>query len=171
MSPNEPFETGIRQDRRLTWRERLLVRAVHLYSRLMRGMTLGVRAAVLDEAGRVFLVRHTYVPGWHLPGGGVEVGETVLDSLARELMEEGLIEMTGPPVLHGVFFSRGISKRDHVVVYVVRSYRQQRMPEPNSEIVACGFFARSELPSDTTLGTRNRIAEAFDGKPPIPDWR
>lgn len=146
-------------------------RLFHFYSRFARGMTMGVRALVLDANNRIFLVKHSYVDGWHLPGGGVEVGETVLESLARELMEEGLIEMIGAPVLHGVFFSRGVSKRDHVVVYVVRSYRQQRMPEPNSEIVACGFFARSEIPSDTTLGTRNRIAEVFDGKPPIPDWR
>ena len=79
--------------------------AFHLYWRLARGMTLGVRGVVFDGGNRVFLVRHSYVSGWHLPGGGVEVGETFLDALVRELMEEGRIELTGEAALHGVFFN------------------------------------------------------------------
>ena len=39
-------------------------------------MTFGVRAAVIDAENRIFLVKHTYVPGWYLPGGGVDPGET-----------------------------------------------------------------------------------------------
>ena len=54
-------------------RFRILKRAAHVYWRFSRGMTLGVRGVVLDAAARVFLVRHTYTPGWHFPGGGVEV--------------------------------------------------------------------------------------------------
>src|SRR5438552_10539353 len=42
--------------------------------RLRRGMTLGVRAAVFDEEGRIIMVRHRYAPGWLLPGVGVERG-------------------------------------------------------------------------------------------------
>ena len=68
-------------------------------------MTLGVRGVVLDGDKRVFLVKHSYVSGWHLPGGGVEVGETFGDALRRELMEEGRIELVGEARLHGVFFN------------------------------------------------------------------
>ena len=134
-------------------------------------MTLGVRGVVLDCEDRVFLVKHSYVAGWHLPGGGVEVGETFIEALRRELMEEGRIELTGEPKLLGILLNSHVSRRDHVAVYLVRQFSQDRLPEPNREIVACGFFAASALPPETTQGTRLRIAEALDGKTPMTTWR
>ena len=156
------------------WRVRLepvLRRVFHLYWWFARGMTLGVRAVVLDRDNRVFLVKHSYVSGWHLPGGGVEVGETFMDALRRELVEEGRIELTGEPALHGVFLNSHVSRRDHVAVYIIRHFRQDRLPEPNREIVECGFYNASALPDDTTPGTRLRIAEVLDGQVPIATWR
>jgi ADP-ribose pyrophosphatase YjhB (NUDIX family) len=151
--------------------EPALRRAFHLYWRFARGMTLGVRAVVLDDQNRVFLVKHSYVAGWHLPGGGVEVGETFHGALKRELAEEARIEPLGDPVLHGIFFNSHVSRRDHVAVYLIRQFRQDRLPEPNHEIVACGFFEPSSLPAETTEGTRLRISEVLEGKAPITTWR
>ncbi|MDB5616682.1 NUDIX domain-containing protein [Tardiphaga sp.] len=157
-----------------TLRQRLepyLRKIFHLYFRFARGMTLGVRAVVLDADHRVFLVRHTYVSGWYLPGGGVEVGQSFSEALVRELMEEGRIEVLGSPVLLGVYFNSHVSVRDHVAVYVVRAFRQDRMPEPNREIAETGFFAVDALPGDTTEGTRLRIAEVLGGRPVGATWR
>jgi ADP-ribose pyrophosphatase YjhB (NUDIX family) len=151
--------------------EPLLRRVFHLYWRFVRGMTLGVRAVVLDGDNRVFLVKHSYVAGWHLPGGGVEVGETFRDALRRELAEEGRIELAGEPVLHGLFFNSHVSRRDHVAVYLIRHFRQDRLPEPNREITACGFFDLAALPAETTEGTRLRISEVLEGRAPIVTWR
>jgi 8-oxo-dGTP pyrophosphatase MutT (NUDIX family) len=151
--------------------EPALRRIFHLYWRFARGMTLGVRAVVLDGDGRVFLVKHSYVSGWYLPGGGVEVGESFRDALRRELMEEGRVEVLGEPVLHGLFFNSHVSRRDHVAVYVVRHFRQDRLPETNREIVACGFFDAAALPAETTEGTRLRISEVLEGKAPMTTWR
>jgi ADP-ribose pyrophosphatase YjhB (NUDIX family) len=151
--------------------EPALRRVFHLYWRFARGMTLGVRAVVLDADNQIFLVKHSYVSGWHLPGGGVEVGETLRCALQRELMEEGRIDPVGEPRLHGVFLNSHVSRRDHVAVYVVRDFKQDRLPEPNREIVACGFFDAAALPAETTEGTRLRIAEVLESKPPIATWR
>jgi ADP-ribose pyrophosphatase YjhB (NUDIX family) len=151
--------------------EPALRQVFHLYWRFARGMTLGVRAVVLDADNRVFLVKHSYVSGWHLPGGGVEVGETFRSALQRELMEEGRIEAVGEPRLHGVFLNSHVSRRDHVAVYVIDRFRQDRLPEPNHEIIATGFFAAASLPPDTTHGTRLRIAEVLQNKPVIATWR
>ena len=108
---------------------------VHFYWRFSRGATLGARAMVIDGTGRIFLIKHSYVDGWHMPGGGVETGETLLTALARELAEEGNIQLTAPPRLHGVFFNRRTSRRDHVALYIVREFRQDAPPQPNHEII------------------------------------
>jgi ADP-ribose pyrophosphatase YjhB (NUDIX family) len=137
---------------------------------LTRGMTLGTRALVLDGDGKVFLIRHTYVPGWQLPGGGVEVGETLRQSLERELAEEGNIEITGEPRLLGVYFNGHVSRRDHVAVYVVRDFRQTAPRPPDREIAASGFFPADALPPDTTRGTRDRIREALGLRAVTAHW-
>lgn len=145
-------------------------RVLHTYWRFSRGLTLGVRAIVIDQQGRVFLVKHSYVAGWHLPGGGVEPDETVGEALDRELMEEGGITPLEPPVLHGVFFNSRVSRRDHVVVFAVRAFRQEGKPRHPAEIIDYGFFAREAWPPDTTRGTRARLAELFEGAAISPRW-
>ena len=150
--------------------EPALRRVLHAYWRFARAMTLGVRALVIDEEGRIFLVKHSYVSGWHLPGGGVEAGETLGEALARELREEGNIEITAPPQLHGLFFNNRASRRDHVALFVVRAFRQSAAPVPDREIVAHGFFAPDALPNDTTTATRARIIEVLGGAPVSERW-
>ncbi|MGA8316103.1 MAG: NUDIX domain-containing protein [Bradyrhizobium sp.] len=160
-----------RLQRLRTRSEPALRRLFHLYWRFARGMTLGVRAVVLDAENRVFLVKHSYISGWHLPGGGVETGETFREALQRELVEEGRIELVGEPALFGVYLNSHISRRDHVAVYLVRQFRQDRLPEPNREIVDCGFFETQALPPETTAGTRLRISEVLENRLPIRTWR
>ncbi|QCI63489.1 NUDIX domain-containing protein [Phreatobacter stygius] len=143
---------------------------LHLYWRFARGMTLGVRACVIDGESRVLLVKHSYMPGWYFPGGGVEVGQTMADALATELREEANVELTAPAQLVGLYLNAHTSKRDHVALYRVEAWRQPSPPVPNAEIIAHGFFARDALPEGTTRGTRERLAEMFEGRPATPVW-
>jgi ADP-ribose pyrophosphatase YjhB (NUDIX family) len=142
--------------------EPVISRGLHFYWRFSRPATLGTRAIVVDGTGRIFLVKHSYVEGWHLPGGGVETGETLLEALARELAEEGNIRLGAAPQLFGIYFNKRISRRDHVALFIVRDFRQDG-PRPNHEIVEHGFFSLDALPQDTSRGTRARVAEVFGG--------
>lgn len=142
----------------------------HRWFLITRAMTLGVRAVVLEAEDRVLLVEHTYVPGWHLPGGGVEIGETLIDALTRELAEEAGVTLGGEPVLHGMFHNSRISRRDHVAVFVVRDFSWNGPPPPNREIRAVGFFPIANLPPATSEATRRRLAEILDDAPISATW-
>jgi ADP-ribose pyrophosphatase YjhB (NUDIX family) len=136
--------------------------------RLRRPMTLGVRAVVSDEAGRILLVRHSYAAGWHLPGGGVEHGETAEYAALREAAEEGGVAAERAELI-GLFANHGNFPNDHIAVYRIADW--QPCPRRNdSEISERGFFARDALPAETTAGTRRRLAEMFDGAPQSANW-
>jgi ADP-ribose pyrophosphatase YjhB (NUDIX family) len=150
--------------------ERLRLRLLHWTFLLTRPMSLGVRAIVISPDHEILLVRHGYVSGWHFPGGGVEVGETCVESLTRELEEEARVAVEEPPVLHGIFFNTRNSKRDHVVAYVVRNFRVLGERPPNWEILEARFFPRLALPEGTTRATRARLAEIFDSAPLSQRW-
>lgn len=147
----------------------LRARMVQNWFRLVRPMTLGVRVAAFDPAGQVCLVRHTYLPGWHLPGGGVERGETANRAALKELREEaGILADAADLELHGVFANFVHFPGDHVLVY--RCDRFTTVPTRNGhEIAETGFFAPERLPDGTTRGTRQRLAE-LAGAPLIDSW-
>jgi ADP-ribose pyrophosphatase YjhB (NUDIX family) len=149
-----------RSEPRLKPGERLRHRLFHLLFLLTRPMTLGVRAIVHDrEAGSVLLVRHTYVSGWQLPGGGIEPGETAEAALAREVEEEGNVVVNGRPILAGFHYNRHASRRDHVAVYVVTDFTLRGPKAADREIAEAGFFRLDSLPTETTPATRRRLAE------------
>jgi 8-oxo-dGTP pyrophosphatase MutT (NUDIX family) len=148
----------------------LITRVNAIYRGLFHALTVGVRGAILDEHNRVFLVRHTYVRGWHLSGGGVEVGESAQEALRRELREEAGVELTGPPALHGIFFNSNASRRDHVVVYIVRAFSAVEPKQPDVEIAGAAFFLLAELPADTAPSTRARLREIVTGEMAAATW-
>lgn len=148
----------------------LLRRSVHWGLMLRRALTLGVRGLVEDDDGRVLLVRHTYVGGWHFPGGGVEANETAAAALAREVHEEAAVRLTTPPVLAGAYFNRRLNGRDHVLLYRCPGWRAEGAFRPGMEIAEVRFFGLAEMPPDLSLGTRRRIAEFYEGADISPEW-
>ena len=132
-------------------------------------LTIGVRVIVRDAQGRVLLVRHTYAPGWHFPGGGVNKRETAIDAAVREVREETQIEMSEAPTLVGIFLNLAQIKCDHILLYQAQSWRSVDEKPPNMEIAEAKFFALNELPSDASGGTLRRLAE-LAGTPRSAMW-
>jgi ADP-ribose pyrophosphatase YjhB (NUDIX family) len=157
----------VRGPRLWPW-HRLLQRGLLAYGRLSRGITLGVRGVVLAEQ-RVLLVRHSYVPGWYLPGGGVEPGETAEEALARELDEEAGVRLTARPELFGFYHNVRANRLDHVALYVCRAWERQPR-RASAEIRACELFPLADLPEDATPATRARLEEVLGGGPPAATW-
>jgi mutator protein MutT len=63
---------------------------------------VGVGAVIVDAAARVLLVKRRFEPlagQWSLPGGGVDVGETLQACVIREMLEETGLEVEVGPVI------------------------------------------------------------------------
>ena len=133
-------------------------------------LSLGARLVAFDDLGRVFLVRHSYLPGLHFPGGAVDAGETCREAVVREAREEGGLELGARPELFHIYRSAGRPGRDHLVLFVARGVRQARPKPPTLEIIASGFHAPDALPAGATAGTRRRLEEILDGLPPADTW-
>jgi ADP-ribose pyrophosphatase YjhB (NUDIX family) len=138
-------------------------------SRATRGMTLGVRGVAIDPEGRVLLVKHTYVVGWWLPGGGVDRGETTQAAVVRELREEAGLIATVPPRLLSIHSNERHFRGDHVVVYAVDAFTMEDRTS-DGEIAEIGWFAPNALPEDAHRSTRARLAEIFGGAPATDSW-
>ena len=131
-------------------------------------VAFGVSAIVDDAAGHVLLVRHSYQPGWHLPGGGVGAAEPPAEAVLRELREEvGLLE-SDPPELVGIF-----TRRIGWVTNVIALYRVPHARiafKPNAEIREILWADPRALPQGTVRGVRRRLAEFTDKTAPQPYW-
>ncbi len=134
------------------------------FAGMFRRMTLGVRG-VLIKKDKIFLIRHTYVPGWHLPGGGVEAGESCQTSLGREIFEETGYRLTGEGQLVNIYLQNSVSDRDHILVYKCYDFELDSVFRPNVEIAEAGWFDWHDLPDETTAATRRRLKEIFAGAP------
>jgi len=125
-------------------------------------VTFGVRCLLVDAEDRVLLVRHTYMGGWHIPGGGVDPGETAREAAARELREETGVALAEPPDFFGLYWNRSLYGRDHVALFVARgrpALDEAALRPQATEIAEVRLSPVDQLPKDVTAGTRLRIEE------------
>ena len=133
---------------------------LHLCFLVTRPLTLGARALIYDESSNaIYLIKHTYQKGWAMPGGGVEVGESGVMALQREIEEEtGIIPVD--PILKSLYYNNSVSKRDHVLVFLVDNWTLSANFKVNSKEISDGkWFNLDKLPKDVTEDTLHHIKE------------
>lgn len=124
-------------------------------------------AAVIDDAGKILLIRREDNGLWAMPGGALDVGETPAQGAVREVLEE-----TGytcePVALIGVYDSRfcGTPSLYHLykISFLCRPLFNIARIDPPSyahEVLESRWFAERELPDDLDPGHVSRIPEAF----------
>jgi 8-oxo-dGTP diphosphatase len=122
--------------------------------------TLGVFAAITNEAGRILCVRMNYATrAWTTPGGRVELGESPLDALKREVLEESGCDVVAEELI-GVYSK---PYKDDIVLFFRARVVAQNPWQPTDEITQIGYFGRDDLPQPMGLVARTRIIDALDG--------
>lgn len=127
---------------------------------------VGGDAALIDGEGRILLIQRADNHRWAMPGGALEVGETPVEGVVREVLEE-----TGMHcqvlALVGVFDSRfcgtvGLHHLYHLVFLCEPLDRAAETPvHAGIETLGSAWFREDELPEELDSGHRSRIPEAF----------
>jgi 8-oxo-dGTP diphosphatase len=129
---------------------------------------LAVSAAIVRD-GKILVVRRARAPAhglYTLPGGVVEVGETLVEAVAREVLEE--TGMTVEPVALAGF--REAVARDaqdrverHFVILCFAARWRAGEPVLNEELDEARWLDPAELAGlETTAGLAEIVATAFD---------
>jgi FlaA1/EpsC-like NDP-sugar epimerase/ADP-ribose pyrophosphatase YjhB (NUDIX family) len=139
---------------------------LHSYFLISRSLTVGVRCVILNDHREVLLVKHTYIRGWHLPGGGLDSGESAEDGVVREVQEETGLVLEDKPMLLGVFHNKETTNRDHVVLFSSKTSKTSEMLDSvvkTFEIKSLEFFSLDALPIDLDPSSKLWIDQSLVG--------
>jgi ADP-ribose pyrophosphatase YjhB (NUDIX family) len=144
----------------------------YIRRRLQRSLntaTVGVKALIINQNQEVLLVEHTYMSGWHLPGGGVEPGETPKAAIIREVKEETGLLVKDNPALFAIYAHQIMGASDYPMLYIIKDFAH--IPgKLSGEIKQARWFGIHSLPAETTESTRQRISEYLHNLPPAEHW-
>jgi len=114
----------------------------------------GVRALILNTQGDILLQLRTDTGLWGLPGGSVELGETALEALEREVLEEtGLTVVSAEPMglysgpLQRFIYPNGDEVQCFAVAFIVREWEGSPCPD-GTEGTRVRFWPRTQLPGN-----------------------
>ena len=140
------------------------------YSGVATSLRFSATAFIRDSSGRVLLQQRSDNGFWNLPGGGLELGESVAQACVREVREEtGLIvEIVR---LIGVYSAPEITTMSYLdgrVIQYVTSLFECRVTggklEFDAESLALEWFDPLELPEPFSPNHVPRIQDALAGQ-------
>ena len=126
---------------------------------------VGAASVIVDDAGRVLVVKHGYGElNWELPGGGGQAGESAEETARREALEEVGIQLDVERLV-GVYWEPPDA---HHFVFRARARGAPRVADP-AEIDELGWFSPNALPRPISDFTTRRITDAL-GDGPVRVW-
>ena len=124
--------------------------------------------ALVERDGKILLVRHSYVSGWLLPGGGIGRGEAPEAAILRELKEEIGLERSAPPKLFGLYSRKAGWVTNVIVLY--HFAEAEFAFTPNWEIREVQFADPANPPQGTPRSVATRLREFAGIQPLSPFW-
>jgi ADP-ribose pyrophosphatase YjhB (NUDIX family) len=114
-------------------------------------LTVGCGAIIEDEYGRILLQHRTDADVWGIPGGVMEIGETFLETLEREVYEETNLKIYHPQ-LFGLYsgkkgltqYANGDKVYSIQIIFHVREFEGEL--KRNNESRELRFLHNNELP-------------------------
>jgi ADP-ribose pyrophosphatase YjhB (NUDIX family) len=128
----------------------------------VRPVVVGVRVMMIRNE-EVLLVHHTYVPGWYMPGGGLNRGETLEQGARREAAEEVGAELHNLSLV-GAYSNFKEWRSDHNILFLSTDFSLSGERD-RREIAEVRFFPLDALPEDLWPGHRLRLEEYRSGHP------
>lgn len=138
------------------------------YQNIFTIRTNGARAIIINERGEILLVLHTYISGWHFPGGGVDKGESPREAIIREVREEAGIIVKETPCIFDCYYHKIAGVDDIVSLYIIRHFECQNFKSP--EILETKWFSLDQLPINISSASKRRIDEVFYNQKKIENW-
>ncbi len=114
----------------------------------------GAAGAIVQE-GKILLVRHNRLQKWQIPGGLQEIGESIQQTVQREIREELGLELIAGPLI--AIYSHpqwtiefpDQSKVQQLTFFFRMNGELSQIQIQKSEIADWRFFAPEEIPEDT----------------------
>jgi ADP-ribose pyrophosphatase YjhB (NUDIX family) len=121
-----------------------------------------VDAIIEIDGGIVLIQRKNPPPGWAIPGGFVDYGETLEDAVCREMKEETCLDVN----LVRQFHTYSDPKRDprHHTVSTIFIATASGTPEAADDAKDIGIFTRDNLPEDMAFDHRQILEDYFNKK-------
>ncbi|MCZ7570291.1 MAG: NUDIX hydrolase N-terminal domain-containing protein [Ardenticatenaceae bacterium] len=124
-------------------------------------------AAIIDDEGKILLIRQADNQLWAMPGGALSVGETPAEGAVREAFEETGARAEAVALV-GVHDSRlcGTLSRHHLYHFLflckpMNGSQVAAKPSHDLEVLDAAWFAENDLPPDIDPGHAGRILDAF----------
>jgi len=127
-----------------------------------RNPFLTVDAIIETDGGIVLIKRKNPPPGWAIPGGFVDYGETLEAAVIREAKEETGLDIK----IIRQFHTYSDPKRDprHHTVTTIFIASAAGTPVAADDAKEAGVFIRDKLPADIAFDHRQILADYFSGK-------